>query len=170
MSDDPLILTLKLDPASFDRFDGLRRAHFPPALNHIPAHLTLFHKLPGERLEEVVAYLATSAVAGPLQLRANGLRKLGRGTAFEITGAELKSFRGGLAARWAEWLTPQDLQGFRPHVTVQNKVEPIMARALYESLSDSFHPFDLQGIGVLVWRYLGGPWRLEAEVGFTPPT
>ncbi|WP_174300674.1 2'-5' RNA ligase family protein [Caulobacter sp. S45] len=169
MSDAPLILTLKLDPVSFARFDGLRRAHFPPALNHIPAHLTLFHKLPGEGLTEVVGYLATSAAVGPLQLRATGLRKLGRGTAFEITGAELKSFRARLAERWAEWLTPQDRQGFRPHVTVQNKVEPIMARALYDQLSDSFHPFDLQGVGVLVWRYLGGPWELEAEVGFTSP-
>ncbi len=169
MSDDPLILTLKLDPASFERFDALRRAHFPPALNHIPAHLTLFHKLPGERLEEVVGYLTTSALAGPLQLRAIGLRKLGRGTAFEITGAELKAWRGRLAHEWTEWLSPQDRQAFRPHVTVQNKVEPIMARALYEQLSDSFQPFDLEGVGVLVWRYLGGPWRLEAEVGFTPP-
>jgi hypothetical protein len=169
MSDAPLILTLKLDPVSFERFDGLRRAHFPPALNHIPAHLTLFHKLPGERVEAVVGHLTTSALAGPLQLRAIGLRKLGRGTAFEIDGAALKGWRGGLAARWAEWLTPQDRQPFRPHVTVQNKVEPIAARALFESLSDSFHPFDLHGVGVLVWRYLGGPWRLEAEVGFTPP-
>ena len=169
MSDAPLILTLKLDPVSFERLDGLRRAHFPPALNHIPAHLTLFHKLPGERLEEVVAHLTTSAVAGPLQLRTIGLRKLGRGTAFEITGAELKSFRGRLAEQWADWLTPQDRQAFRPHVTVQNKVEPIMAHALYEQLSDGFHPFDLQGTGALVWRYLGGPWRLEADVGFTPP-
>ena len=168
MADDPLILTLKLDAAAFDRFDGLRRAHFPPALNHIPAHLTLFHHLPGERLDEVVAYLATSAVAGPLQLRTVGLRKLGRGTAFEIEGAELKSYRGRLAHEWAEWLSPQDRQGFRPHVTVQNKVEPIAARALYDALGEGFRPFDLQGIGVLVWRYLGGPWRLEAEVGFRP--
>ncbi len=169
MSDAPLILTLKLDPASFARFDGLRRAHFPPALNHIPAHLTLFHKLPGKRLDEVVGHLTTSVPAGLLQLRAIGLRKLGRGTAFEIAGAELKSFRGRLAQAWADVLSPQDAQGFRPHVTVQNKVEPIVARALYEQLGDGFQPFDLQGVGVLVWRYLGGPWRLEAEVGFTPP-
>ena len=170
MSDAPLILTLKLDPESFARFDGLRRAHFPPALNHIPAHLTLFHKLPGERLDETVAELAAGRPGGPLSLRATGLRKLGRGTAFEIGGAELKSFRGRLAHGWADLLSPQDAQGFRPHVTVQNKVEPIVARALYDALSDSFQPFDLQGVGVLVWRYLGGPWRLESEVEFTLPT
>ena len=169
MSDAPLILTLKLDTASFERFDGLRRAHFPMSLNHIPAHLTLFHKLPGERLTEVLADLDAASPAAPFPLRATGLRKLGRGTAFEIEGAELKSWRGRLAQGWAEELSAQDRQPFRPHVTVQNKVEPIAARALYELLSDSFQPFDLKGTGVLVWRYLGGPWRLEAEVGFTPP-
>ena len=168
MADAPLILTLKLDPASFARFDGLRRAHFPPALNHIPAHLTLFHHLPGERLDEIVAELVAGRPADPLPLRASGLRKLGRGTAFEIEGVELKNWRGRLAQDWAEGLTPQDRQPFRPHVTVQNKVEPIVARALFEALADSFQPFDLQGVGVLVWRYLGGPWALEAEVGFTP--
>ena len=169
MSDAPLILTLKLDRESFERLDELRRMHFPPALNHIPAHLTLFHKLPGERLDEIVGDLVAARPDGPLPLRATGLRKLGRGTAFDIEGAALKSWRGRLAHGWADALSPQDAQGFRPHVTVQNKVEPIRARALYDQLGDGFQPFDLQGIGVLVWRYLGGPWRLEAEVGFTPP-
>ena len=159
MALQPLILTLQLDEGSFARLDALRREHFPAALNHIPAHLTLFHHLPGERLHDVAAELAASTPRAPFPLRATGLRKLGRGTAFEIEGAELKSWRGRLARTWADVLTPQDRQTFRPHVTVQNKVEPIAARALYEALSDSFHPFDLQGVGVLVWRYLGGPWE-----------
>ena len=166
---EPLILTLKLNEDAFARFDALRRAHFPPALNHIPAHLTLFHHLPGEQLDAVTQALVAARPAAPLPLRASGLRKLGRGTAFEIEGAGLKAFRGQLAHVWSEQLTPQDRQAFRPHVTVQNKVDPILARALYEELGDGFRPFDLQGVGVLVWRYLGGPWRLEADVGFTPP-
>jgi hypothetical protein len=44
----PLILTLKMDRESFSRFEGLRQAHFPPHRNFIPAHLTLFHHLPGD--------------------------------------------------------------------------------------------------------------------------
>ncbi len=166
---EPLILTLKLDAGAFTRLNALRREHFPPALNYIPAHLTLFHHLPGERLDDIMADLVGAAPPGPLALRATGLRKLGRGTAFEISGAELKDWRARLAHVWAEVLTAQDRQSFRPHVTVQNKVEPILARALYEQLGDRFQPFDLQGVGVLVWRYLGGPWRLEAELDFRPP-
>ena len=40
------VLTLALDDVSQHRFDIERRRHFPPALNRIPAHLTLFHTLP----------------------------------------------------------------------------------------------------------------------------
>ncbi len=167
MSEPALILTLKLDAAAFERLDGLRREHFPPALNHIPAHLTLFHHLPGERLDAVVDALATGAPP-VMPLRATGLRKLGRGVAFEIAGAELKSWRADLARRWNDWLTPQDRQAFRPHITVQNKVEPLLARDLHDRLQASFQPFDLAGEGVVVWRYLGGPWALEAEVAFRP--
>ena len=63
-----------------------------------------------------------------------------------------------------------DEVGFDPDFTLllERSVAPDAARALYGELSDRFSPFDLQGVGVLVWRYLGGPWRLEAEVGFTP--
>src|SRR6478736_2886397 len=43
--DRTFILTAELDPASFDWLDGLRRVHFPPARNLLPAHLTLFHRL-----------------------------------------------------------------------------------------------------------------------------
>ena len=53
MSEAPLILTLRFDGEAFARLDDLRRAHFPPERNQIPAHLTLFHALPGEALEEV---------------------------------------------------------------------------------------------------------------------
>jgi hypothetical protein len=45
----PLILTLALDGEAFAFFDGLRRAHFPPERNVVPAHVTLFHALPGEQ-------------------------------------------------------------------------------------------------------------------------
>ncbi len=169
MEDAPLILTLKLDPSSFTRFDSLRRTHFPAVLNHIPAHLTLFHHLPGTRRGAILTNLQASALAAPLLLHATGLRKLGRGTAFEVGGADLTRWRAHLAGLWADGLTAQDRQSFRPHVTVQNKVEPILARALFEDLRDSFQPFEVLGVGVLLWRYLGGPWSLEAEIDFTPP-
>ena len=62
--------------------------------------------------------------------------------------------------QWQPWLTPQDKQTLWPHVTVQNKVAPEAARALLQTLQQSFMPFTVQGLGLRLWRYLGGPWEL----------
>ena len=53
----PLIVTAALDEAAFAWFDDLRRAHFHPLRNRVPAHLTLFHALPGEHEARVVEAL-----------------------------------------------------------------------------------------------------------------
>ncbi len=50
----PLIMTAVFDAQSFALLDGLRRRYFPPALNRVPAHATLFHHLPGANLRAVV--------------------------------------------------------------------------------------------------------------------
>jgi 2'-5' RNA ligase len=155
-----LILTLAMDEAAFDWFQDLRRRWFPPERNLVPAHLTLFHNLPGAELEAVRGTLR--AVCGrtpPLRLQVQGPWSLGRGVAYRLGGAELPAFRGALAGAFDPWLTPQDRQPFRPHVTVQNKAEPAEAKALLEQLQHAFEPFEVVGEGVLVWRYLGGPWE-----------
>lgn len=163
----PLILTLALDRESFARFDGLRRRHFPPERNLIPAHLTLFHHLPGAEAGRLLADLAAAARdRGPLPLRVSGLLLLGRGVAFRVESPELQELRARLAAAWSPWLGAQDRQPFRPHVTVQNKVAPADARALHAALSNGFAPFVAWGEGLLLWRYLGGPWQELARVPF----
>jgi 2'-5' RNA ligase len=164
---EPLIVTLKLDVDTFSRFDRLRREHFPAKLNHLSAHLTLFHQLPGGERDTVEADLRAVAPTAAVELQVTGLRSLGRGVAFEIVSPPLSSLRAELARRWAHWLTPQDRQGFRPHVTVQNKVSVEEARALKVSLEAGFSPFMARGEGFLLWRYLGGPWALEVQVPFT---
>jgi hypothetical protein len=58
---EPLILTLRMDDLSQQGFNRLREEHFPKARNFIPAHLTLFHKLPGDREREISQALKTSA-------------------------------------------------------------------------------------------------------------
>jgi 2'-5' RNA ligase len=162
----PLIVTLKLDAQTFARFERLRREHFPAKLNHLSAHLTLFHHLPGAERARVEADLRAVAPPAAVELRVTGLRSLGRGVAFELVSPALNALHAELARRWAQWLTPQDRQGFRPHVTIQNKVSVEEARALKASLEADFTPFPARGEGLLLWRYLGGPWALEAEVPF----
>jgi 2'-5' RNA ligase len=156
----PLILTLGMDDASQTWFDNQRRAHFPPERNHLAAHLTLFHHLPGDRMGEIFATVEEACrQQEPMVLKATGLLLLGRGVAYKLESPELEALRRRLAKEWEPWLTAQDQQGLRPHVTVQNKVAPEEARALREELMAGFSPFEVGGEGLLLWRYLGGPWE-----------
>lgn len=160
MATAPLILTLAFDPAAFARLDAMRQAYFPPERNLVPAHLTLFHALPGEEVATVTGRLAeVAAVTPPIPLRIAGLRFLGRGVALNVEAPPLCALRRELAEGWHAWLTPQDRQGWRPHVTVQNKVAPDAARATLARLQAEFAPWDAAGAGLLLWHYRGGPWE-----------
>ena len=160
----PLILTLALHPDDQARLDRLRTLHFPPDRNLVPAHVTLFHHLPGAELDAIQARLAAEAASlPPFPVEASGLRFLGRGVAYELRAAELLALRARLARAWQGWLTPQDAQGFRPHVTIQNKAAPEAARALRDAMQANFAPFTLRATGLRLWHYLGGPWDLAGE-------
>lgn len=163
----PLILTLEFDAPTFARFDGARRRHFPEALNLIPAHATLFHHLPGA-LEPGVIETVTSLArtVPPPEVAVTGLRFTGRGVAYVLASEALSGFRDRLARRFADHLTPQDRQGWRPHVTVQNKVAPETARALHADLQQAFAPFRFGAPATLLWRYRGGPWDAVARMPF----
>lgn len=163
----PLILSLGLDAASFERLDGLRRSHFPPHLNRIPAHLTLFHALPGEEEGAVaIRLLALARETPPLPVRFEAVMPLGRGTALRAHAPEAEALRRVLAQDWGHWLTPQDRQGWRPHVTVQNKVAPAEARALQEAMRAAFAPWEARAEALLLWRYRGGPWEAAGRYAF----
>ncbi|WP_043360656.1 2'-5' RNA ligase family protein [Belnapia sp. F-4-1] len=164
---DPLILTLALDPATQARFDRERRAHFPPERNHLAAHLTLFHHLPGEAIDEIAAHLAETSRDQPaLDLTVEDVWMMGRGVAYRLRAPGLTTLRAGLAAGWRDWLTPQDRQPLRPHVTIQNKVTAEAARALHASLRTAFTPFTARGTGLLLWHYRGGPWESAGAFPF----
>ena len=163
----PLILTLALDAASQAYFDGLRQQHFPPAINYLAAHLTLFHHLPGNQLAAVRAQLqAVAAGQRPLPLQVSGLRSLGRGVAFTLENAELPALHRQLQTAFAAHLTPQDQQTLQPHVTIQNKVDPAVARQLLAELQADFAPFGALGTGLHLWAYRNGPWESLAELPF----
>jgi len=162
-------VTLLLDPAASDTFTALRRRHFPPGRNHLDAHVTLFHALPGEQAEQVEADLAQAAARGPFPLTVSGVRLLGRSVAYVLDSAELSALHRELAAAWAPWLTAQDRGPLRAHVTVQNKVDPATARALHASLAATFSSYEVQGTGLGLWRYLGGPWEAVSTWPFRSP-
>lgn len=63
-------------------------------------------------------------------------------------------------------LGAQDFGGWRPHVTIQNKVAPKVARALRDLLERDFIPQPLAIAGLGLHRYLGGPWEHLAVYSF----
>ena len=155
---DPLILTLELGTHQA-RYDALRDAHFPPRDYRLPAHLTLFHQLPGEEEEAIAAHLAAVAkAAAPLPLAFAEPMPLGRGWAVRVRSPAAMALRAALAAHWTAWLTPQD-RGFRPHVTIQNKACAEAVRAVGEALAHEFEPHDGEAPAMRLWRYRGGPWE-----------
>jgi 2'-5' RNA ligase len=156
----PLILTLALDAGSQQFFNELRQQHFPPERNFLQAHLTLFHHLPGADYVRISQELATlAATEAPLLLAVTGLRFLGRGVAYSLENSRLQALHKQLQTLWLPTLTPQDQQKLNPHITVQNKVDPAVARALFQQLTTGFQPFEAVGTGLQLWAYRGGPWE-----------
>ncbi len=159
------IVTLAIAPEAQIWFDKQRESYFPPALNHIPAHVSLFHHLPGD--VETGQLLQTAATAQvPFTMRCDGVRSMGRGVLYSLTSPELQSLHRALSAQFTAYLTPQDRQPLRPHVVVQNKVEPAEAKLLLARLGAGFRSREVAATGLLWWEYLGGPWRKLGEYPF----
>ncbi len=86
--------------------------------------------------------------------------------AIEVNSSGLLKLRNRLASRWGPWLTAQDKQGYRPHITIQNKVDPLEARRLFEFMVETWQPVAGTAAGVQLWHYRGGPWDLAREFLF----
>jgi hypothetical protein len=155
----PLIVTAAMAAADSAWLDTLRRAHYPAELNRVPAHLTVFHALPPSSEEEVRRRLCRATIQPPPQAWIEGLMDLGGGVAFRVVSPELDRLREELAEELHGLLGAQDSGGWRPHVTIQNKVAPNVARALKAGIERGFvrRPLALRGLGLHLYR--GGPWE-----------
>lgn len=165
MEPPTFIATVRLDDDTSRRLNLLRRKYFPPDRNFLDAHVILFHKLSVEALfilENAVAEFALrtfeASVAGPFSL--------GRGVAIRVESNDLISLRKQLVARLNGELTAQDRQGYRPHVTIQNKVTAEDARECLIAVRTEWLPCVAEVEGIDLWEYLGGPWRHHARLVF----
>ncbi len=155
----PLIVTALMAAADQAWFDRLRSAHFPPDRNYLSAHLTLFHAIAPMLEEELRQRLAALAAdLPPPRADVVGLMNLGGGVAFRIVSDDLDAIRAELADAFRGALTRQDSLGWRPHVTIQNKVTAAEARALSDDLARDFTPRPLMLSGLAYDHYAGGPW------------
>ncbi len=128
------------------------------------AHLTLFHQLPPSVGDELKHRLSqeTRGVRAP-RAKVTGLMSLGGGVAYRIEAPELIAIREGLLDAFAGLLTPQDAGRWRPHVTIQNKVRPVLAKTVLNALSRDFVPREVEIAGLASWAYRGGPWDAHSR-------
>lgn len=160
-----LIVTAEIGPSDFAWLDGLRRAHYPPERNRVPAHLTIFHALPPSAERELRGRISQAVGVPAPAATIAGIMDLGDGVAFRVVSPGLDHVREELAQELHGLLSAQD-SGWRPHITIQNKVAPKIARQLKVSLERSFRPRALSITGLAIHRYLDGPWEQVAVYAF----
>lgn len=161
-----LIILAELGSADLTWLEALRRAHYPAERNRVPAHLTLFRSLPPSSEEELRRRLSRAASAPAPEARLSGVMDLDSGVALRVTSPELAAIREELASDLRGLLTSQDAGGWTPHVTIQNKAEPQVARKLLRRLREQFEPHPIRIAGLQLVRYAGGPWEPVASYRF----
>lgn len=96
----------------------------------------------------------------------DGLMSLGYGVAYRVRSDDLEDARANIAEAFAPLLIPQDQASWRPHVTIQNKATPAVAKALLTEITKSFIRRRLTIAGLAAWHYQGGPWAPIAAYRF----
>ena len=150
-----------MDGESFAALDALRRQYYAPERNLVPAHVTLFYRLPAGRSREIKALLNKVASSQrPIDITASEPKMLERGVAIFLHSPQLNALREELANEWSPWLDEQDQTGFRPHVTIQTTDSEAEARKTLQAIRAIRLP-RIRGLGLHLWRYRGGPWEHE---------
>ena len=162
----PLIVTADFAPPDFAWLEGLRRSHYPPEHNQVPAHLTMFQGLPPSAVEEVRHQLALHSAGPSPRAIIAGLMNLSSGVAFRVVSEDLEAIRESIADHFHGLLCAPDAAGWRPHVTIQNKVAAKHAKALLVEMESDFRPRPLSIAGLSVHRYRGGPWETVGSYSF----
>ena len=136
----PLIVTAGFSADDHAWLEGLRRAHYPFEQNRVPVHLTMFQGLPPSAVDEVRHQLALHSAAAPPRASIAGLMNLSSGVAYRVVSDELEAIRKSIADHFHGLLCAPDAAGWRPHITIQNKVAPREAKALLDELERNFRP------------------------------
>lgn len=162
----PIIVSAVFGDADHAFLDGLRRKHFPPERNQLAAHLTMFHHLSPSVEGELKTRLAEFGRGVAPRAELSAVMNLGRGVALRVRSPELEAIRRELADAFRGSLTPQDAGGWKPHITIQNKALPAIAKTLFQEMSATFTPRPLAIAGLAAYFYRGGPWELIARYPF----
>lgn len=153
----------------------MRKKYFPPRINKLDAHLTLFHALPGSKLQSDILPVLISVASNTTSFRVHAAQpfRMKKGIAISVPkhegGQQAQQIHKALQRPWLEagFLSEQDQGGCRVHYTIMNKVddEGEVAKAMKEveeSWPGNWGTVD--GLGL--WRYAKGFWRWEKAFTF----
>jgi hypothetical protein len=163
------------DRAHHDRMTALRKKYFPQHLNKLAAHLTLFHALPGSKLETSVLPLLEDVASrtSPFHVRADKPFRMKKGFAVSVSEVEGrmqgKHVHRALQGPWAQegFLSAQDAGGCRLHYTLMNKVDDDRAvEVAYGELLEQFKADTGTVEGLALWRYDRGFWKWDRNFAF----
>ena len=163
----PLILTFTLDEGSQSRLDAWRSSYFPPERNHLKAHLTIYHQLPGQMLRDITGRLeefVRDKEFAPIDF--TELKTRGGFVGVMMEAPALHVLRAGLNEIFSEHLRAQDKQPYKPHVTITNLGSPSVAQKCFDALQGEFKPWQGYASGLELYHYRGGPWELASRHAF----
>lgn len=162
----PLILIAEFAKPDFQWLNGLRLRHYPADRNRVPAHLTLFRSLPPSAESEIRRSVANAAAMPGPRAEISGVMDLDTGVALRVCSPQLETIRDELRYDFHGLLSAQDTGRWTPHVTVQNKAEPKIARELYREMQSGFEVRPLKITGLRIVRYVEGEWEPLAGYRF----
>lgn len=167
-TEESYILTLHTTAAHHALITALRSKYFPAHLNKLSAHIALFRALPGSHLPTITTDLASlTQYETPFRIATTEAFALGKdkGVALGVDAPEAGRLYEWLREEWVGFLSAQD-KSFRPHYTLQNKVDEGTARRSLEEVRESFEGSEGVVDGLVLWRYERGHWRHVRDFHF----
>lgn len=161
----PLVITLKIDEAAEKFFNAERKKYFPAYCNYVDAHITLFHKLPSDKIE-IDASLEKFAKIKSFELNIINIILQKNGIAYQIECEELLDLHKEMQEDLSIFLINNDRKKLWPHITIQSKVTEYKALKTHASLLATFEPINFTAIGLSCWYYVKGYWHKKAEYLF----
>jgi mannose-1-phosphate guanylyltransferase len=128
--EEQYVLTLLTTPAHHKAMTSLRTKYFPPHLNKLDAHVTLFHALPETQLDTFIADIEdVTRNARPVEIEVSeqDVFRMRKGVGIYVNehplgASSVKAIHAALRDKWTPFLSDQDRRELKPHYTVANKI------------------------------------------------
>ncbi|KXS98767.1 hypothetical protein AC578_9032 [Pseudocercospora eumusae] len=168
-------LTILTDKPLHKRMTELRKKYFPQNINKVAAHLTLFHALPGSKLEchIIPTIQEVTRQTSRFRVEATELFRLKKGFAVSVSeksgGRQSKQVHRALQAPWKQegFLSQQDAGGCRVHYTLMNKVDDeLEIQNAYDEVAGAWEGDSGMAEGLALWKYDRGFWRWYRAFNF----